>query len=65
MAIMTGVQSAQILGPHTGPGIFESKTETDHVQERRFGKMVPGGRRGNTSGILKQRNDESIIDFIN
>jgi len=27
--------------------------------------MVPGGRRGNTSGILKKRNDESIIDFIN
>jgi hypothetical protein len=65
MAIMTGVQSAQILGPHTGPGIFESKTENNPVQERRFGKMVPGGRRGNNTGLLKKRNDDSIIDFIN
>jgi cell division protein FtsZ len=65
MAIMTGVQSAQILGPHTGHGIFESKTETDSVQERRLGKIVPGGRRGSNSGILKKRSDDSIIDFIN
>jgi cell division protein FtsZ len=65
MAIMTGVQSAQILGPHTGSGIFESGAETDPMRERRLGKIVPGGRRGDTSGPLRKKYDESIIDFIN
>ena len=49
MAIMTGVQSAQILGPHSGSGILESKTEDNLIQEIRFGKMVSGDRKGNTS----------------
>ena len=44
MAIMTGVQSAQILGPQAGAGILESRTEADPIQERRFGKMTPAGR---------------------
>ena len=65
LAVMTGVQSAQILGPHSGSGILESKTEDYLIQERRFGKTVSGGRRGNTSGFLWKNNDESIIDFIN
>jgi cell division protein FtsZ len=65
LAVMTGVQSAQILGPHSGSGILESKTEDNLIQERRFGKTVSGVRRGNTSGFLWKNNDESIIDFIN
>jgi len=65
LAVMTGVQSAQILGPHSGSGILESKTEDNLIQERRFGKTISGGRRGNTSGFLWKNNDESIIDFIN
>ena len=65
MAIMTGVQSAQILGPHTGSGIFESGAETDPIRERRLGKIMHGGRRGDTSGPLRKKYDESIIDFIN
>ena len=65
MAIMTGVQSAQILGPHSGSGILESRAETDPLQERRLGKLVPGGRRGDTLGPLRKKHDESIIDFIN
>lgn len=65
LAVMTGVQSAQILGPHSGSGILESKTEDNLIQERRFGKKVSGGRRGNTSGFLRKNDDGSIIDFIN
>ena len=65
LAVMTGVQSAQILGPHSGSGILESKTEDYLIQERRFGKTVSGGRRGNTSGFLRKNDDGSIIDFIN
>jgi len=65
LAVMTGVQSAQILGPHSGSGILESKTEDNLIQERRFGKTVSRGRRGNTSGFLRKNDDESIIDFIN
>ena len=65
MAIMTGVQSAQILGPHSGSGILESKTEDNLIQEIRFGKMVSGDRKGNTSKFLKKNNDKSLIDFIN
>ena len=65
LAVMTGVQSAQILGPHSGSGILESKTEDNLIQERRFGKTVSGGRKGNTSGFLKKNDGGSIIDFIN
>jgi cell division protein FtsZ len=65
LAVMTGVQSAQILGPHSGSGILESKTKDNLIQERRFGKTVYRGKSGNTSGFLRKNDDESIIDFIN
>jgi cell division protein FtsZ len=63
MAIMTGVQSAQILGPHGGAGILEPRAETDPMQERRFGRMTPAGRL--REGPIRKKHDESIIDFIN
>jgi cell division protein FtsZ len=65
MAIMTGVQSAQILGPQTVAGILEPRSEADFMQERRFGKMTPGDRLRNGTGALRKKHDESIIDFIN
>jgi cell division protein FtsZ len=66
MAIMTGVQSAQILGPQqAGYGILESRAEDDAIQQRRFGKMTPAGRMRDSSGPLRKKHDESIIDFIN
>jgi cell division protein FtsZ len=65
MAIMTGVQSAQILGPHSVSGILESKTKDNPIQEIRLGKIVSGDRKGNTSEFLKENNDKSLIDFIN
>jgi cell division protein FtsZ len=64
MAIMTGVQSAQILGPQAGAGILEPKSEADLMKERRFGKMTTERLRNNT-GSFKKKNDDSIIDFIN
>jgi cell division protein FtsZ len=65
MAIMTGVQSAQILGPHAGSGILESKTEDNLINEISLEKTVFEGRKGNTTGFLKKNNDKSIIDFVN
>jgi hypothetical protein len=62
---MTGVQSAQILGPHSVSGILESKTKDNPIQEIRLGKIVSGDRKGNTSEFLKENNDKSLIDFIN
>jgi cell division protein FtsZ len=63
MAIMTGVQSAQILGPQAGSGILEPRTE-ENTQEKRFGRMT-ASRVRDTAGPLRKKHDESIIDFIN
>lgn len=65
MAIMTGVQSAQILGPQVGSGILEPKNDSDSLQARRLGKATFSGRRGESSEPMRKRQDNSIIDFIN
>lgn len=64
LAIMTGVQSAQILGPQAGAGILESRTEAASFQERIAGRISSGNRRG-TPGSIRKKGDDSIIDFIN
>ncbi len=65
MAIMTGVQSAQILGPQAGAGILESRAEADPIQEKRFGRLSLEARKAGTAGPLRKKHEESIIDFIN
>lgn len=65
MAIMTGVQSAQILGPQVGAGILESRSDSESFQAKKFGKMTPSSRRGEMSEPIRKRQDNSIIDFIN
>jgi cell division protein FtsZ len=65
MAIMTGVQSAQILGPQAGAGILEPRSEASLIQEKRFGRMTTADRFRNTAGPLRKKHEESIIDFIN
>ena len=61
MAIMTGVQSAQILGPQAGAGILEPQTETEAFRAKRLGRINQGTR----TGEIRKKNDNSIIDFIN
>jgi cell division protein FtsZ len=64
MAIMTGVQSAQILGPQAGAGILEPQSEAEAFRAKRLGRVNQGSRRGEM-GEIRKKNDNSIIDFIN
>jgi len=52
---LTGVQSAQILGPQQYQEILESRSETDPIHGRRFGKMMPAGQKERLQGPSEKR----------